>query len=167
LNPLGQKYRLYIHDFPFGKDDTHLALIKSVWAQEKRITFNNGTKGASLTKNGQLIVNDKFGLVDWASDFLPMDSNRNSNQPVTVSDMIKSSDAKENEDKLLPHILAFSFPRANSLIWDPYIGNAADSPVSYEFQGIKGEDSSSFDYSIKISSGHLAIPLMILLNSLF
>jgi len=129
IDPMGQKYSIYIKDWSYAQPSTHLTLIKSVKAVERSVKFNNGTvSGASSTVNGQILVNDNFGLVDWKST-IEVDGVES---PVVVSELFKSSDVDDDdrdEDKLLPKVLGFNFPRGTSLIWDPYVGFAAESFV--------------------------------------
>jgi len=138
VDPNGQKYSILIDGWPYSKPNTHLAIIKSVWAKSRTVSFTNGTKvGNSTASNGQLIVDDKFGLVDWDST-IQADG---VTSPVIVSDLFRSIDVDEDgdSDKLLPKLLAFHLPRAKTLFWDPYLGLSSDNSALEVFLLIQKE----------------------------
>jgi len=155
LDPLGLKYSLHISDFPYAKPDTHLTLIKSIWAQERNAKFNNKTKtSSSSTANGQLLVNDQFGLIDWEST-IKADG---VDLPVEVSELFRNSEDVEDDDKepdkLLPVLLGFNFPRAKTLFWDPYVGCSADSNAAADADVINNKgDTNMANVDGSISQG--------------
>lgn len=127
LDPNGLKYSLYIDGWPYSQNTSHLALVKSIWAKSKTSIKTEDSKELKTSTNGELIVDDKFGIVDWDSTI----SADGISLPVVVSNLFKSVDVDEkndDEDKLSPQLLAFHFPRANTLIWDPYIGLSSEYP---------------------------------------
>lgn len=128
LTPSGLKYSVYINNFPFQMQNSRLALVQAMWQRDSNVTAAS-TQSLTIGGGGAFVWDTAITADGSASQMSVLSAiSADSNAMAGLNGGPTDNDGSDGDVGTSPKIIVFSFPKAASLMWDPYM--AADGSAS-------------------------------------